>query len=145
MYIYLYFNTIFFNEFVTSIFTSGLLANLFPDLFVSKRPGLAVLKKAPSLRVVFYSETFAPNHTMYRQLNKNDHVDRKTHKKCKFMKAVNQNKNSPTSKNCIYTENILKWMIWNNSTSKLLFFISLTIIFFKVWNCLFLDNYILHS
>ncbi len=54
------------------------------------------------------------------------------------MKAINRNKNSPTSQIRIYTGNILKWMICNKRFFKLLFFISLTLICLKCGTAPFL-------
>ena len=58
------------------------MANLFPDLFGSKRSGLAVLQKISiPTGSIFAQKPLLPNPTMYCQRNKNDQADRKTHKK----------------------------------------------------------------
>jgi len=114
------------------------MANLFPDLFGSKRSGLGVLRKIsiPAGSILLknlYSQILQCIANETKRSSRSRRI-----KKSRIMKAINRNKNSPTSQIRIYTGNILKWMICNKRFFKLLFFISLTLICLKCGTAPFL-------
>lgn len=114
------------------------MANLFPDLFGSKRSGLGVLRKIsiPAGSILLknlYSQILQCIANETKRPSRSRRI-----KKSRIMKAINRNKNSPTSQIRIYTGNILKWMICNKRFFKLLFFISLTLICLKCGTAPFL-------
>ena len=108
------------------------MANLFPDLFGSKRSGLAVLQKIsiPTGSIFLKNLYFQILQCIANETKTTKPIERRI-KKSRIMKAINRNKNSPTSQIRIYTGNILNWMICNKRFFKLLFFISLTLICLK--------------
>ena len=115
------------------------MANLFPDLFGSKRSGLAVLRKIsiPTGSILLKNLYSQILQCIANETKTTKPIERRI-KKSRIMKAINRNKNSPTSQIRIYTGNILKWMICNKRFFKLLFFISLTLICLKCGTAPFL-------
>lgn len=115
------------------------MANLFPDLFGSKRSRLAVLQKIsiPTGSIFLKNLYFQILQCIANETKTTKPIERRI-KKSRIMKAINRNKNSPTSQIRIYMGNIFKWMICNKIFLNLLFFISLTIICLKCGTAPFL-------